>query len=194
MNPFAPVLQINRLMADFPCRWGFCGGWAIDLFLAQQTRPHKDVDIAVLRRDQRALYTYLSTRGWRLETAHDGTLTRWDGAPLTLPVHTLWCTHPQHEPGFLEVLFNEDDGTHLCFRRDLSIRLPLEDAFRRSPDGLPILAPEIVLLYKAKYSHEDDHKADFSNALPRLDTRQRAWLHEALSTLYGTHAWLSNTV
>ena len=189
MNPFSPVLSIHRLMADYPHLWGFCGGWAIDLVVERQTRPHKDVDIAVLRRDQRALYDYLSTRGWRLETAHEGTLTPWDGVPLDLPTHTLWCRRPQHEPDFLEVLFNEDDGTHLCFRRDLSIRLPLDDAFLRTPDGLPILAPEIVLLYKAKYSHEANHKADFANALPHLDARQRAWLGAALSTLYEAHDW-----
>ena len=193
MKSPAPVPSIHRLLADFPGRWGFCGGWALDLFIGRQTRLHKDVDVAVLRRDQRALFAYLSTRDWTLETAHEGTLSRWDGAPLALPIHTLWCRHPRHEPDCVEVLFNEDDGTHLCFRRDLSIRLPLEDAFCLSPDGHPLLAPEIVLLYKAKYSHEADHQADFTNALPQLDARQRAWLGEALSTLYGEHDWLSRT-
>ena len=88
------------------------------------------------------------------------------------------------------MLFNEDDGDHLLFRHDLSIRLRLEDAFLHSPGGWPILAPEIVLLYKSKYSDEDDSRADFLNTLPALNECQRAWLHEALSTLYGTHAWL----
>ena len=83
-----------------------------------------------------------------------------------------------------------NDGKHLLFRRDLSIRLRLEDAFPHSPGGWPILAPEIVLLYKSKYSDEDDSRADFLNALPALNKRQRAWLHEALVTLYGAHAWL----
>ena len=190
MDAFAPVRPINDLMADFPGRWGFCGGWAIDLFLNRLTRRHKDVDVAVLRRDQRHLYRHLSTRGWSLETAHEGTLTRWDGTPLALPVHTLWCRHPRHDPDFLEVLLNEDDGAHLLFRRDTSIRLRLEDAFSQSLGGWPLLAPEIVLLYKSKYSDEADHEADFSNALPALDERQRAWLHGSISTLYGRHDWL----
>ncbi len=190
MEAFAPVRPINHLMADYPGHWGFCGGWAIDLYLARPTRAHKDVDLAVLRRDQRTLYRYLRTRGWSLETAHEGTLTRWDGAPLALPIHTLWCSNPRHDPSFLEVLFNEDDGKHLLFRRDLSIRLRLEDAFPHSPGGWPILAPEIVLLYKSKYSDEDDSRADFLNVLPALDERQRVWLHKAISTLYGAHDWL----
>lgn len=190
MEAFAPVRSIAGLMADFPGRWGFCGGWAIDLFLDRPTRPHKDVDVAVLRRDQASLYRHLSARGWSLETAHEGTLTRWDSAPLALPVHTLWCNHPRHDPSFLEVLFNEDDGDHFLFRRDLSIRLRLENAFVRSPDGWPLLAPEIVLLYKSKYRDEDDSRGDFLNALPALDERQRTWLREAISTLYGSHEWL----
>ena len=154
------------------------------------TRAHKDVDLAILRRDQRTLYRYLHARGWSLETAHEGTLTRWDGAPLALPIHTLWCSNPRHDPSFLEVLFNENDGDHLLFRRDPSIRLRLEDAFPHRPSGWPILAPEIVLLYKSKYSDEDDIRADFLNTLPSLDKRQRAWLHETISTLYGVHDWL----
>ncbi len=88
------------------------------------------------------------------------------------------------------MLFDEDDGDHLLFRRDPSIRLRLEDAFPHSPGGWPILAPEIVLLYKSKYSDEDDSRADFLNVLPHLYERQRAWLHEALVTLYRAHDWL----
>ena len=54
MEAGAAVRPINPLMADFPNR--YCGFWAIDLFLDRPTRPHKDVDIAILRLDQRTLY------------------------------------------------------------------------------------------------------------------------------------------
>ena len=46
----------------------------------------------------------------------------------------------------------------------------------------------------ADFVTEADHKADFASALPHLDTRQRSWLKEALFTLYGRHAWLSDHV
>ena len=176
-------------MADFSGLWGFCGGWAIDLFLGWQTRAHKDVDLAILRRDQHLLYTYLTTRGWVLEIAHEGLLTPWDGTPLILPYHTLWCTHPQHEPSFLEVLFNEDDGTNLLFRRNTAVRMPLQVAFQPGLHRLPILAPEVVLLYKSKYHEDEDTHADFMNTVPHLSTQQQAWLHEALSQCYPTHEW-----
>lgn len=48
---FDPVLeQIATLLSPLPITWGFCGGWAIDLALNHITRPHKDVDVAILRR------------------------------------------------------------------------------------------------------------------------------------------------
>ena len=37
---------------------------------------------------------------------------------------------------------------------------------------------------------KSDSRADFLNVLPALDEHQRAWLHEAISTLYGVHDWL----
>lgn len=55
--------NVAHLLADFGRPWGFCGGWAIDLFLGQEIRPHKDIDVAVLRRDQYVVRALLATRG-----------------------------------------------------------------------------------------------------------------------------------
>ncbi len=41
---------------------GVAGGWAIDLYLGHPSRPHKDLEIAILRIDQSPLPQYL--RGW----------------------------------------------------------------------------------------------------------------------------------
>jgi hypothetical protein len=35
--------------------WAFAGGWAIDLWFGEQTRPHHDVEVVVHRRDQEAV-------------------------------------------------------------------------------------------------------------------------------------------
>jgi hypothetical protein len=37
------------VIGDFPGPWGVGGGWAIDLFIGRKTRPHANVDIAILR-------------------------------------------------------------------------------------------------------------------------------------------------
>ena len=50
-----------------------------------------------------------------------------------------------------------EDGTWVC-RRDPSIRRPLTDAIERTLDGVPYLAPEIVLLFKAKLAHRGSRR------------------------------------
>ena len=58
--PFVPAIEsIATLLTPLPITWGFCGGWAIDLFLNRITRSHKDVDIAILRTDQHLVFDFL---------------------------------------------------------------------------------------------------------------------------------------
>ena len=59
---------------------------------------------------------------------------------------------------------------------------------RRTGGGIAYLAPEIVLLFKAKYRRDKD-EADFAKALPRLDAKQRCWLQACLAQAYPDHAW-----
>lgn len=182
---------IATLMADFGQPWAFCGGWAIDLFLDRQTREHKDIDIAVARRDQLEIQAYLVERGWLLQVAHTGMLTDWPaGEYLELPRHGVWCRHRSARPDFLEVLLNEIDGQTFRFRRDREVNLPMERSFIRAPSGLPILAPQIVLLYKSS-SLEPANWADLRAALPALGPSRRAWLRAALSRQDTAHPWLA---
>src|SRR5947207_12481576 len=91
--PIDPALEsITTLLSPLEMTWGFCGGWAIDLFLNRITRLHKDVDVAILRTDQRLLFAFLRQQGWTLEQAVDGKLYPFqEDEFLTLPVHTIWC-------------------------------------------------------------------------------------------------------
>ncbi|HKQ06508.1 MAG TPA: nucleotidyltransferase family protein [Blastocatellia bacterium] len=41
------------------------GGWAVDALLGEQTRPHKDLDIAIQWKDVPKLYELLAARGYR---------------------------------------------------------------------------------------------------------------------------------
>src|SRR5262249_53786642 len=154
--------KVSVLLHDLPCQWFVCGGWAIDLFLNRITRNHKDVDIAVARNDQFQARDYLQQRGWSLEKAINGELIPWaDGEWLALPIHTILCRNSNSDPDFIELLLNEIDNAQFRFRRDQSIALARERMFFRSSSGLPVLAPEIVLLYKSNCPEEYD--ADFQN-------------------------------
>ena len=48
---FDDVIQATKIFAEYDRPWAVCGGWGIDLFLNRVTRPHEDVDFAVLRKD-----------------------------------------------------------------------------------------------------------------------------------------------
>ena len=99
---FGDVHHAVKVIGDYDRPWGGCGGWAIDLFINQLTRAHKDVDFGVLRKDQLVIQEYLSTRGWTLEKAIDGQLVAWQpGEWIDLPVHTIWCKNFQASPDFI---------------------------------------------------------------------------------------------
>ena len=74
---FAVPLKVGQLMADFGHPWGVCGGWGIDLFLDRVTRPHKDIEVAILRRNQMGLQSHLAERRWTLQKVHEGQLSCW---------------------------------------------------------------------------------------------------------------------
>lgn len=190
---FHPTLEnIATLLTPLPVTWGFCGGWSIDLFLNRKTRSHKDVDVAILRREQRVVFDALRQQGWTLEQEMNGTLQPFqDDEFLTLPVHTIWCRNASFDPDFLELLLNESEGERFLFRRNRSIQCALSEAFVISSPGLPVLAPEIALLYKSNDLSATGNRLDFHAALPHLSERQRHWLTHALSTLSPEHEWLT---
>jgi len=181
-----------NVLQTYESLWAVCGGWAIDLFLNQQTRNHKDLDVTIKRSNQLQLQTFLISKGWTLQKVVSNELQEWEqGDYLELPIHNIWCNHPDFPPHYLEILFSEMDDTHYRFRRNQQIQLPIASAFLTSISNIPILAPEIVLLFKAKYSDENlTYQHDFEIVKPELTTTKREWLKQAIHDTYGTHDWL----
>ena len=193
-DPFALPKRIFQLMHRYDAPWCIAGGWALDLHLGVVTREHHDIEVAVLRRDQALLRDYLV--GWHPQVVVPGepgtTYERrpWEGEQeLELPIHELHTRPPQADVHGLEILLNEADGEDWVYRRDARVRLPLARAIRLTPGGIPYLAPELVLLYKAKHLEERDRQ-DFATALARLQREQREWLVAALSLTAPGHPWL----
>jgi len=175
-------------------QWAVCGGWAIDLYLNQQTRDHKDLDLTIKRIDQLQMQDFLLSNGWTLKKVESGKLYDWEqGDYLKLPVHNVWCSHPDFSAHYVEVLFSEVDEMHYKFRCNQNIQLPIARAFISSPSNIPILAPEIILLFKAKTSDDNpDYQHDFEVTLPVLATAQREWLSQAIRNVSGNHNWLNS--
>ena len=191
LKDFRDVLQTAQFLEGYRKPWAFCGGWAIDLFIGHVTRSHKDVDLAILRTDQLILQKYLSSQSWSLDKAVDGELIPWQADEfIQLPIHTIWCKNLAATSDFFEVLLNESDSENFLFRRNVSIRLPLRKAIIMSVVGVPIIAPEIALLYKSSNINETKNVDDFNNALPYLSVDQRSWLENGLRKISPEHIWI----
>jgi len=55
-----PPDEIRRLFSHAPFQWWIAGGWALDLVMGEQTRPHFDADVAIARTDQSLAQQYFS--------------------------------------------------------------------------------------------------------------------------------------
>jgi hypothetical protein len=186
----APPLQVAALMRGFGPDWFVAGGWAIDLYLGAETRPHADIEIAIFRRDQLALQEHLD--GWLLQKVVDGKLSVWRRDEwLALPVHEIHCSHETAEPRRLEVLLNERGGDEWVYRRDERARRPLAACLMLSDSGVRFLCPEVVLLYKSKQPRDKDEH-DFAAIVPRLDAARRRWLRDAIAVSRPGHRWLQS--
>jgi hypothetical protein len=177
------------MLAGAPFPWAVAGGWALDLARGAVTRRHADVDVAVFREHQQAVRAHLPD--WRWTRVVAGRREPWPAAEwLARPVHELHAAPPGPSVGAgLEVLLNERSGADWVFRRDSRIRLPLAQAVRVAADGAtPVLAPEVVLLYKAKAPRAVD-EADFAATRPDLTAPARRWLAAALALVHPGHAW-----
>ncbi len=177
------------LLGTLPAPWFIAGGWAIDAFVGRETRPHGDLDVAVLRDDQQTLRLHLA--GWDLHVATaPGVLTPWDGSPIPPDLHVIWCRPAPGQAWAFELLLNDHNDSDWLFRRNHNVRMALSDIGWTTRDGLPCLVPEIVLLYKAKALRETD-EADLRNCLPVMTASARSWLAEAVASTHGpNHPWL----
>ena len=217
------VARTGDVMSTFDAPWALAGGWAVDAWLGRVTRDHEDVDIAVF--DQQPLFEHLAGPGrgrpaWQLIGHEQGEVTQggadlWDGHPLALPAHIhgrppeLSGPLPERfddsgmrvlfpEDGFwLDVPFGERSGQDWVLNSEPRLTMPLAECIRQSGWGLPTVAPEVILFYKATLyvgtkNHLRPHdEADFVALLALLSEGQRGWLREAVSRVYvGEHPWV----
>jgi len=98
------------LFRDLRVPWWIAGGWAIDLFVGRTTRSHADVDVRILRCNQRAVQATLAS--WDLHTADPpGTLGPWKpGEILPAHVHDIWCRPDPSTPWALQLMLADADG------------------------------------------------------------------------------------
>ncbi len=94
----------------------------------------------------------------------------------------------ESEPAF-QVMLAESRGSDWIFRRNPDVSMPLSRMGFHPLWGLPYLAPEIVLLFKAKHLEARD-RVDFDHAIPALSADARRWLRDAIEKTHPGHEWL----
>lgn len=209
MNPL--LEQLCGVMQGLRAPWAICGGMAVDLYLGRATRPHGDVDLCVVEDDRAQVLRHVLDRGWHVcEFRGNGKVRPLDAQSVSERGRNLMCLQPEggavrfwpcDEEGLLwheflqedmrvlnyfECLFSERSGDELIPAGLAGARRAMDKAILRR-EGVPFLAPEIVLAYKALRAQEAKHQADFAVLLPHLDAEQRAWLRQCLSA---GHPWL----
>jgi len=90
-------------------------------------------------------------------------------------------------------MLNDHDGDEWLFRRDHRVRRPLAELAIVGAGGIPALAPEVQLLFKAKDPRSRDD-ADLAAALPHMSGERRAWLRWALGIVHPGHPWLAGAL
>jgi lincosamide nucleotidyltransferase A/C/D/E len=88
----ADVLDFYRSMAKIGVEVWVDGGWGVDALLGEQTRPHKDLDIAIEERNVELLREVLSAQGYRevrLEDARPWNFVLGDENDREIDVHVI---------------------------------------------------------------------------------------------------------
>ncbi len=164
------------------------GGWAIDLWLGRETRPHDDLEIAILLSDFGAIRNHLS--GFRLHSVGDGEVRALaPGTPPPSDKHQNWVLDPVANEWRMDIMLEPGDAQTWVFRRDSSIRAPRKNMIG-TRDGMQFLKPEGTLLYKAKAARPKD-EMDFAACLPNLDAAARSWLSESIAHAHPEHPWIA---
>jgi hypothetical protein len=192
---FGPIIDVARVMDGYRRPWFVSGGWAIDLFVGQVTRTHKDVEVGAYHADQDALSAHLAA--WRLSRIRNDAWERWrDGDPIELPEFQIQALSDVLAPHIFDVFLNPLDGPDWVSRRHSGLRVPAEAVAARAvpsdhvPLGVPYLVPQIQLLYKAKY-HRPEDDADFEAAVGLMNPAQRRWLRDALQAHHPGDPWIA---
>ncbi|MFI1683146.1 nucleotidyltransferase domain-containing protein [Streptomyces sp. NPDC020607] len=181
--------EVAQRLAGVTAPWCIAAGWALDLFRGTQMREHGDIEIAV----PAAEFPEVRSRfpGYAFDAVSSGRI--WENATpdVLASTHQTWLREPATGDYLLDVFREPHDGRTWICRHDETIRLPYSKIIHRTPDGLPYLAPELVLLFKAKHARPKDQQ-DFDATLPHMTSAQRTALAESLTRVYPGHRWLGS--
>ncbi|MFD7710163.1 nucleotidyltransferase domain-containing protein [Streptomyces sp. NPDC059786] len=181
--------EVAQRLAGVDAPWCVAAGWALDLFRGGQTRAHGDIEIAI----PAASFPEVVDRfpGYVFDGVGSGRIWEDVTPEILAAVHQTWLREPATGNYLLDVFREPHDGDTWICRRDERIRFPYGDIIHHTPDGIPYLAPELVLLFKAKHVRQKD-QADFDATVPHMSPAQRDALAELVARVHPGHRWLAD--
>lgn len=210
------IIKANELLKKGSFEYAFCGGFAIELFLNRTIRKHGDIDVSAYWHDRDKIILYMQSLGWNVyEMCGDGIAHHITNVKFQIKAkRNIFCLKPgcslvkltphgdidmyyldfehsgQTKLNFIEFLFNSRTTDSFLYARNESISLPITKAiFTR--DGIPYLAPELILLYKSTDTEREDYQLDYDSAKAEMSAEQRCWLQAALKAMNPSgHKWL----
>jgi len=208
------ISATNSFMKNACIPWAVCGGFALDLFLEKDTRIHSDIDICVFEQDRDKIMHYMLQNNWMVyEFRGNGKVCPLDVSLSSEMGRNLMCTNGGcnivkfypcddenllwyeffhigiKEFNYLEFLFNTTTKDYFVFDKNLEIKREMSKAILFN-NGIPYLAPEIVLLYKSSRSENEDYQYDFEQTYLHMNDEQKMWFSQSIDVLFPNgHIW-----
>jgi hypothetical protein len=181
--------EVAQHLAGIAPPWCVVAGWALDLFRGMQTREHGDIEIAI----PAATFPEVRDRfpGYAFDAVSSGRIWENAASGVLAATHQTWLRDPATGSYLLDVFREPHDGQTWICRHDQTIRLPYSEITHHTPDGIPYLAPELVLLFKARHARPKD-QADFDDTIPHMTPAQRTTLSRLLAHAHPGHRWLAD--
>jgi Aminoglycoside-2''-adenylyltransferase len=183
--------HVAGLLEGVRVPWYVAAGWAIDLFLGGEPRPHEDLEIAVPNTRFDEFLEALPGVDVFVVTGPAELTALAQARDRLADTHQTWIRDRTTGAWRLDVFREPSDGDTWVCRREPAIRMPYAQLIERTADGIPCGRPEVMLLFKAKRADLEKNRRDLALTLPRLEPERRAWLGRALEQVHPSHPWLA---
>ncbi|WP_419887888.1 nucleotidyltransferase domain-containing protein [Neobacillus niacini] len=186
------VSNIVSLFSEIPITWCLAGGWALDIHLGKKSREHSDIDVIILRDQHQAAFQLLS-REWKVFKAEGGVLLPWNEGEYLAHTTDVWVSKSHNSSWAFQIMLVDTEDKNWIYRREKSIKKPVNELIVRTYDGIPYLRPEIQLLYKGGSSKiRGKDFDDLQTTLPILTSQEKEWLSSSLLQQFPQgHPWVA---